>query len=423
VRSSVTRIRADLDALARFSSPGRGTTRLSFTPEYWAAIDYVAGQLAALGYGRTITSHGNTRFRRPDTDWTTPAIVVGSHLDTVPEGGRFDGTAGIVAGVEIARLLAESASQLPAPYEVIVFAEEEGARFGNVLAGSRAMTGQLTGDALTALVDREGIAYQEAVGARGRESEPSCRELLDAARIAAYFELHIEQSLVLEEARVPIGIVQAIAGIRQFRVQFMGCANHAGATPMHLRTDTLAAAAEAIQMVEATATTAAGASVGTVGAIVNEPNASNVISGRTSFSIDLRDIDPVALEERSEKVVRTVADIAERRRIEAVIETGTRHDPVVLSPRLRSALADSAARQGIDCMDMPSGAVHDAQAVAQIAECAMVFVPSLAGRSHCPEEDTPYEAIGLGVDVILDAALRSSVTEQSRWSKSSGQGS
>jgi len=404
VGAMLERIRQDIETIARYSAAGPGISRLTFTPEYWAAVDYVGGQLAPLGYEPTTTSHGNTRFRKRGADSGLPAVAVGSHLDAVPHGGRFDGVAGVVAGVEIARLLAERGIESERPYEVLVFAEEEGARFGSVLTGSKAMVARLSRDALAQMKDADGVSYLEALGPRGEKAQIDADDVLAARGLAAYFELHIEQSLVLETARVPIGIVQAITGIRQYRVVFSGVANHAGATPMGLRRDSLAAAAQAIASVERlAANTATGATVGTVGMLFNEPNAANVVPGRTVLVVDLRDTDAAALNEVSERVLESIETIAAERRIRTEVRLTAESAPTVLSPRLHDVLAESATREGVDYLEMPSGAAHDAQEIARITDAAMLFVPSIGGRSHCPEEDTPYEAITQAVDVLMGA--------------------
>jgi allantoate deiminase len=409
VGASVERIRLDIETIAGCSSPGPGTSRLSFTPEYWAAVAYVADQMAALGYERTTTAHGNTRFRRRDADRGEPAVAVGSHLDAVPRGGRFDGVAGVVAGVEIARLLDGPDVRLDRPYELIVFAEEEGARFGSVLAGSKALVGRLTHRDLAAMKDTHGTSYLEALAETVEHTSTAPRSVLGAREVASYFELHIEQSLVLEAAHVPIGIVQAIVGLRQYRVTYSGVADHAGATPMGLRRDSLAAAAQAIAAVEDLAVgSATGVTVGTVGMLVNEPNAANVIPARTVLSVDLRDTDAATLDALGASLREKIERIADERQVSAQVTLTAESAPVVLSPRLRNALIRSAVRQGIDYVEMPSGAAHDAQEVARVTDAAMIFVPSIGGRSHCPEEDTPYEAIALGVDVLLEAIQDSS---------------
>jgi allantoate deiminase len=405
VSASAERIRSDIDTIARFSSSSPGTGRLTFTPHYWAAVDFVAGQLAEMGYERRTTVHGNTRFRLRGADWSVPAVSVGSHLDAVPDGGRFDGVAGVVAGVEIARLLAEGDYKTGRPYEVIVFAEEEGARFGSVLTGSKAMVGEISASALAEMRDANGVGYLEALGPTSEEAAGGLLGVVGRGDIAAHFELHIEQSLVLESARVPVGIVQAITGIRQYSVSYTGTANHAGATPMRLRTDSLAAAAEAILSVEEAAT-ASGTTVGTVGMVANDPNAANVIPGRTVFSVDLRDIDAGVLALVGAEVLSRIRHIADRRHVRADVVATAASDAVVLSHRLRQTLMDAAARLGIEYLEMPSGAAHDTQEIARVADAAMVFVPSIGGRSHCPEEDTPCGTIALATDIIFEAVLQ-----------------
>ena len=254
--------------------------------------------------------------------------------------------------------------------------------------------------------DANGISYLEALapGSSGTVAQPG--DILGPGDIAAHFELHIEQSLVLESAQVPIGIVQAITGIRQHTVCYTGTANHAGATPMHLRADSLAAAAEAILAVEEIATAAGGSSVGTVGMVASEPNAANVIPGRTVFSVDLRDIDVGALARVDADVLSRIRQIAERRHVRSDVTATAASEGVVLSERLRGALIEAATRLGIDYLEMPSGAAHDTQEIAGIADAAMVFVPSIGGRSHCPEEDTPYETIALATDILFQAVLQ-----------------
>jgi allantoate deiminase len=405
--ASAERIRSDIEAIAGFNSSGPGTNRLTFTPEYWSAVDYVADQLAALGYEKKVTSHGNTRFRRHGVAWSQPAVAAGSHLDAVVNGGRFDGVAGVVAAVEVARLLEETHVQLCRPYEVIVFAEEEGARFRGGLTGSKAMVGLRTREQLAEERDANGISYLEALGAMGASPSAEGSGVLRVGDIAAYFELHIEQSLVLDSRNIQVGIVQAITGLKQFWVTFSGVANHAGATPMSLRNDSLVAAARVICVVEETAAMSpTKTTVGTVGMIANEPNVANAIPGSTVFSIDIRDTDKDGLERATNTVLTSIQDIASGRGIRCEVRAGVESPSVALSARLRSHLVESATELGIEYLEMPSGAGHDAQVIAGIADAAMVFVPSIGGRSHCPEEDTSYTSIAEGANVLLGAVVK-----------------
>ncbi|NLS44831.1 MAG: M20 family metallo-hydrolase [Firmicutes bacterium] len=404
MQASVDRIRRDIDRINQYTGPGLGINRLSFTPEHQGAVDYVRKQLEAIDYEMRVTAHGNYRFRRKGDDWSQPAVTSGSHLDAVPEGGRFDGVAGVVAAVEVARLLAESGDKPSVPYEIIVFSEEEGSRFGGVLTGSKAMIGSLTKKDLVQMQDQTGISYIEAIENIGVNTSDWDKAVIHPGDINAYFELHIEQSLVLETKGIPVGIVTDITGIRIYRITYQGVPNHAGATPMPLREDSLAAAAEAIQAIESLAQGASGGTmVGTVGIIENEPNVSNVIPGRTHFSLDLRDIDRECLVNMSETIISQVKDIATRRGINCTIKMTADAPPVSLSNRARQALLDATKELGIKALEMPSGAGHDAQEMARVTDVGMIFVPSIGGRSHCPEEESRFTDIAHGTSVLYSA--------------------
>lgn len=403
MRASTDRIRRDIEEINRHTAGGPGINRLSFTPEHRAAVEYVKKQMEAIGYEMRVTPHGNYRFRLRGDDWLKPAVVAGSHLDAVPRGGRFDGVAGVVAAVEVARLLSDSKG-LIRPYEVIVFSEEEGSRFGGVLTGSKAMIGSLTKQHLAEMRDAGGISYVEALEQAGIDTFGWEEAIVRPGGIDVYFELHIEQSVVLERKGYSVGIVTGITGIRQYRVTYQGTANHAGATPMSLRNDSLAAAAEAILAVESlTRQAPSGTMVGTVGIVHNEPNVTNVIPGKTLFSMDLRDVDRQCLIDTSESIVGGVRDVAVGRGVGCEVKMTADVAPVALADRPRQALLTAARGLGIRALGMPSGAGHDAQEVARVADVGMVFVPSIAGRSHCPEEDTAIADIADGASVLCEA--------------------
>jgi len=404
MNASSERIRQDIAAINRHTAGEPGINRLSFTSEHRAAVDYVRSQLATLGYEMRMTPHGNYRFRRAGGDWSTPAVAAGSHLDSVPGGGRFDGVAGVVAAMEVARLLHRAGGEPSRPYEVIIFSEEEGSRFGGVLTGSKAMVGALGRDDLAGMRDPDGVSYIEALERAGFDSGDWDEAVARKGDIDAYFELHIEQSVVLEQRGLSVGIVTGITGIRQYRVTFTGTANHAGATPMPLRRDSLAAAAEAFLAVESLARQApSGTMVGTVGLVNNAPNVANVIPGETFFSMDLRDVDERSLIDTSEAIESRVAAIAAGRDIICQLRKTADAAPVALAERARRALLDGAKTAGIEVLEMPSGAAHDAQEVARVADVGMIFVPSVAGRSHCPEEETAFEDIADGTSVLYQA--------------------
>jgi len=396
------RIQRDIEQVGRFTKPGPGINRLSFTAEHMAAVDYVRRELGAVGYEMRVTPHGSFRFRKAGCDWSKPAVVSGSHLDAVPNGGRFDGVVGVVAAVEVARLLAQQPCRVP--YEVIVFSEEEGSRFGGVLTGSKAAIGLLRREQAAQLRDAGNTSLLQAVESSGADTTDWDRAIFRPGDVEAYFEVHIEQSVVLEEKGFTVGVVTGITGIKQYKVRLTGVANHAGATPMPPRHDSLATAAECILAIESIARQAPGASaVGTVGYLVNSPNVTNVIPGETFFSVDLRDLDMDSLESISASVVSRIRETAERRGVAADIKLSGEARAVLLPDRTRIALLEAARAAGVRFMEMPSGAGHDANLMALVTDVGMLFVPSVGGRSHCPEELTSYEDIAAGTDVLYRA--------------------
>jgi hydantoinase/carbamoylase family amidase len=402
MHASTERIRRDLEEISRFTRPGPGINRLSFTPEHLAAVNYVRRELVAVGYEMKTTPHGNFRFRRAGSDWARPAVMSGSHLDAVPNGGRFDGVVGVVASVEVARLLSKESCRIP--YEVIVFSEEEGSRFGGVLTGSRAAIGLLSREEAARLRDLQHTSFLQAVECSGADTAGWDRAVFRPGDIEAYFEMHIEQSVVLEQKGLAVGVVTGITGIKQYTVKLTGVANHAGATPMSLRHDSLTAAAECILAVESVARQEPGGSaVGTVGYLANSPNVTNVIPGETFFSVDVRDPDMDVLERLSATVVDRIQETAEKRGVAVKIMLNGETRAVDLPRRTRTALKDAARGAGVGYLEMPSGAGHDANLMALVTDVGMLFVPSVAGRSHCPEEFTSYEDIAVGTEVLYRA--------------------
>jgi hydantoinase/carbamoylase family amidase len=300
-------------------------------------------------------------------------------------------------------VLAEQRVALKHPYEVVIYPEEEGTRFGTVLTGSKAWVGELSAQQLVAMTDQAGTSYLAAMEAYGLMATDLERQRFQPGRAKAILELHIEQSVILEECGVHIGVVTTITGIRGFEVTLRGVANHAGATPMHRRYDALAGAAEIMLALEHMAPTLGPHTVCTVGQLSCSPGARNVIPGEVRFSIDFRDIE--ALDPQWARVERRIRDIASARHLTMELRQVSSSEPVALSPTIQALLERSCARRGLSSMQMPSGAVHDAQVMAKFAETGMIFIPSRGGRSHCPEEYSAPAQIEPGVNVLLDAVV------------------
>lgn len=401
---NLERLLGRLEKLAAIgATPDGGVTRLAFTPELRRAETLVREWMETAGLETRIDAAGNLIGRRAGARADLPCVMLGSHIDTVVNGGRYDGALGVLAAVEVAQVLHESATGLPTPLEVVSFVDEEGARWSGGFFGSRALTGTL--DAATmARTDRSGTAFEAAL----REFALDPQRVQEAARepgdIGSYLELHIEQGAVLEAANVALGAVTGIAGTLALAVEVTGRADHAGATPMgDARRDALAGAAQMILAVERIARTGSPTAVATVGRLEAAPNVGNVIAGKVNFSVDLRDIH-VETRDLAEAVLRAeLQRIAMIRRLKITIADRMRATPIALGFEA-VALAERACRAaGVEPIRLPSGAGHDAQIVAGIADAAMLFVRCRGGISHAPDEYVAPEDIRLAAEALFAA--------------------
>lgn len=400
------RIQAHLGALAAYTTtPDAGCTRLTYSPEYRAACDYVAERARSLGMSVRTDAVGNLRARLPGRE-DLPAVMVGSHLDTVINGGNFDGILGVVCGLEAVETLVTHGVRPRRPVELTVFAEEEGTTFRCPLAGSKALTGQLGVDDLKTIRNERGRSWYDTLVDYGLSPDELPRDRIRPGDLHAMLELHIEQGAVLESLLLPVGIVDRIAGSENHRVRLAGRANHAGTTPMHLRLDTLTAAAEMILAIERIASAPDRPdTVATVGRIHCTPNAVNVIPGRVEFSIDVRDVEDARISDAANAMRGAVERIAGKRRMDWEMELTGRSAPHSLSGRITARLRELAERARIRYRQMPSGALHDAAMLCSVTDVGMIFVPSREGRSHTPKEWTDLADIEVGAGLLLDALL------------------
>jgi N-carbamoyl-L-amino-acid hydrolase len=397
----------DLMALGSITEPNRPYTRRSFSPLFDEGRAWLDARMGAAGLGTRIDAAGNLIGRRDGSDAARGAIVVGSHSDSVAAGGRFDGMAGVIGGIEIARVLDEQGVRLAHPLEVIDFLAEEPNEFGLSCIGSRGMSGCLTSEHL-ALVNARRETLADAL--RGVGGDPT--RLRDARRtdIAAAFELHIEQGPVLEAEGIDIGLVTAIVGITRLEIEFHGTAGHAGTTPMRARRDPLVAAAHMVGWVREHAQHLAacgrGHFVATVGIIEALPGASNVIPGSARIVIDARSEERRLMEEFRAAVDAesgAAADAAQVERVRLACLSDTL--PAACDPRLTNLLGHCAASLGLSTLSMASGAGHDMAFISRVAPAAMVFIPCKDGRSHAPEEWASAQALAAGTGVILETIL------------------
>src|SRR5919199_2416968 len=376
-----------------------GVTRLSFSEEERAAKDRVATYMEEAGLSVYEDAAGNLFGRREGRDPESPAVLVGSHVDSVYSGGNFDGPLGVLAGIEVLHAMEERGVETEGPVEVVAFTDEEGARFSFGMIGSRALASRLTPHDLHDHEDRDGVSIAEAMRACGLDPE----RIGDAARpegsIRAYVELHIEQGRVLESEDLPVGVVTGIAGPVWLRFSLEGETGHAGATPMNLRRDALAAAAEIMGLIEAEAART-GTTVGTVGQLDLEPGGINIIPGRVEFSLDLRDIDEGVRDSVESRIMEGAGEVCRRRSVELEVETLQRLAPAPCSELVRGAAQRACERLGLGVRALPSGAGHDGMQLTDLCEMGMIFVRSRDGISHSPEEWSSREDCAAGGDAL-----------------------
>lgn len=411
------RLRSHLECLAKIGyREGAGITRLAYSREDVQAHEYVAGLMREAGLQVSYDLAWNLIGRWEPTlaqedrhAWAAssgesvwpkktsrPAIVMGSHLDTVPQGGPFDGALGVLGAVEVAQTIIENGWSLKRPLEVIAFANEEGSLVGGTF-GSQAMAGSLSEEEMTLLQD-EKSSLARAYLNLGLDPKlvPSAKR--DREFAAAYLELHIEQGDVLEGLGIPIGIVQGIVGIRRYEITVHGRAGHAGATPMARREDALVRAAQLVLDINEKARSSGPGTVATVGRIQASPGAFNVIPGRVNLYAEVRSLDLKTLEDFETHLYRRVEGLG-------ALAVVLRKDPVAMDRVVMGHVEAACEALRVRYQLIPSGAGHDAMNMAAMAPAGMIFVPSRAGLSHVPEEWTDWEHVILGTQVLLESCL------------------
>lgn len=390
------RLSEDLERLAEFSSDGPGTTRLAWSPEHLQSLDWLGSRTKEAGMTTGLDAAGNL-IARWGQHLPGSAVALGSHLDSVPAGGRFDGALGVLGALAAVELLRERGFTPARPVWLVAFMDEEGARFGESMLGSRAFVGEDLSSYL-ARRDSDGVSVAEAMRAAGLDSA-AIGSAAAIDQVGAFVELHVEQGRVLADAGIDVGVVTAIVGLLQASVEIRGQSDHGGATPMPGRRDALVAAA---RMITALRDWARGESqvTATIGSISVQPGAYNVIPGQCRFSVDLRAADEAGFEAAPARLEDLVRRLAEEESVEASISLTDRIPPAPLDPELIDLIEAAAEAEGASHMRLPSGAGHDAQVLARRVPAAMVFVPSHQGISHSPNELTAPEHCELGARIL-----------------------
>ena len=401
LRVNGERIMSHLNGLAEFGkNPQGGASRVAYSDADKQGREYVLGLMRDAKLDVSVDAAGNLIGRRAGSASGLAPLLIGSHIDTVPEGGNYDGVVGSLGAIEVAQTLAENNVTTRHPLEVVIFQNEEGG-----LIGSRAMDGELTERELD-LVSRSGKTIREGIKFIG--GDPS--KLSDVRRkkgdIAAYLELHIEQGGTLDTEKIKIGVVEGIVGINWWDVTIEGFANHAGTTAMNNRQDALLAAAKFIEAVNRIVTSVPGRQVGTVGRINALPGAPNVIPGKVVLSLELRDLDAAKINMLYEKIHAEAQQIATASRTKFDFKEINVNIPAPTDTRIRALIADAAKELGLSTKLLPSGAGHDAQDMARLGPVVMIFVPSVGGISHSPREFSRPEDIANGANVLLHTLLK-----------------
>lgn len=395
------RLVAAIAALARIGgTPEGGVNRPAYSDLDVAARKTVRDMMEDAGLAVRVDTAGNSFGWRAGSDTDAAPLIIGSHTDTVPQGGRFDGALGVLAAIEVARTLHENGVALQHPLEVVDFQNEEGGLVGSKIVAGRFPADQLDLKATSGFTLRDGI---NRLGGDAGAIESARRE---PGTIAGYLELHIEQGKNVERAGAQIGVVQGLVGIRYWEVTFEGVASHAGTTPMLDRKDALVAAARFVDAVNTVVRSRPGRHVGTVGKLAVFPGGANVIPGKVVLTLELRDLDPAVTESLFEEIAREGKRIAAGTGTTfAAVATHT-NDPSPTHPTARRAITEAAHALGLKTLELPSGAGHDAQNMAVLCPSGMIFVPSVDGISHSPRELTEDRDVINGANVLLGALLR-----------------
>jgi hydantoinase/carbamoylase family amidase len=404
----VTALHDAIAELAQFNDDpaAGGITREVYTPTYATALEWVAERMRAAGLQTRLDAVGNLFGRWPGGDPDAPLVLTGSHVDTTLNAGRYDGVLGVLGAIEAVHALRAADVRPRRGIDLVAWAGEE-PRFGTGCVGSRAAAGELTAADLDRLRDRDGTSMAQALRAAGFEPDRLAQARIDPATVHALVELHIEQGVVLETHGEPIGAVTAIAAPHDFRLTFTGAATHAGATPMGLRRDALAGAAEAMVALERLARESPSATtVGTVGVLRLRPGAINVVPGEVELDVDVRDSDLAAREQVVDGIVAAAREIAARRALEVTVTPIVEDVPVACDPRVVEASEAACRELGLASRRMTSGAYHDAMVLGRHVPVGMIFVPSVGGVSHHPDEYTAPEDLDRGVQVLAGTLAR-----------------
>ncbi len=388
-----------IDQLARVSAEADAITRVFLSPEHRRAADLLLSWMRDAGMAAHLDAIGNVVGRYEGERPGLPCLMLGSHYDTVRNAGRWDGPLGVITAISCVAALHRQGRRFPFAIEVVGFADEEGVRFASTLLGSRAVAGTFDDSAL-ASKDQDGLTMRDALVRFGLDPDHIGAAARAPREVLGYVELHIEQGPVLEERDLPVGVVTAISGATRLVASLQGMAGHAGTVPMGFRRDALAGAAECILAIEAYCAARPGL-VGTVGHILAEPGATNVIPGRAAFTMDIRAAGDTGRKAAVAELIKQIDTIARRRNLVPAITVTHENRTVMCAGWLKAQIADAVAKEGHRVLELPSGAGHDGMAMIDITDVAMIFVRCRGGISHHPDEHADLVDVEAGARVLL----------------------
>ncbi len=401
IQINASRLNRHLRSLADIGrTPSGGVSRVAFTDADIDGREFVKGLMQNAGLAVSVDEVGNLFGRREGKALMNTPILLGSHIDTVPNGGAFDGALGVLAAIEAAQTLNDLSLATEHPVEVVAWSDEEGG-----LSGSRGFVGDLSPAELDAVVPA-GMTLRDGMKRVGGDPDRIADACHDSSDVAAYLELHVEQGGRLEGDGLEVGVVTGIVGIRHHEVTFTGTPNHAGTTPMDQRKNALLAGSEFVLAVDRVVRSIEGSQVGTVGDLTVHPGAPNVIPGEVQLTVELRDLETAKIESLWQTLDVELRDCAAKYGVSCDIAVAHSIECVATHPDMRSSIIAAATNLDLKHCLMPSGAGHDAQNIAKIAPTGMIFVPSVGGVSHSPDEYTKPEDVANGAQLLLDAVLR-----------------
>ena len=405
---STARIQKNMESFERFTStPGQGITRLPFTGVIRDCVNHLTNLMKEAGLDVREDAAGNVYGRTKGSAKNAPALVIGSHFDSVRFGGNFDGLCGIIVGIEIVRMLRDAGITLKNPIEIMGTHDEEGMRYGTGFFGVKAMMGEIDVDYLRRYKDSDGISIYESMVSYGLDPERIKAAKRDYKNeIAAFLEIHIEQGPVLESTNTKLGLVNCIVGMQRFLITVTGRPDHAGTTPMDMRVDAMECASKVISQVSGWAKEAGGkGTVATVGFAQVTPNAMNIIPQEVVFSLDVRSKDRNCIEKIVGNVRAELERVCSEKGATFAIDEKLNVAPAYLDENLLKMFRESCGKLGFSQMQMPSGAGHDSLQTAPEIPTVMLFVPSKGGRSHCAVEWTEYSDLANAASVVYDTLV------------------